>query len=53
VTPGVSPSHVAWIWPIIPVFVNIWLLFTRSTWWRWQGLQPSSQRPANDGLAMP
>ena len=53
VVPGRSPSQVAWICPIIPVFVNIWLLFTRSTWWRWQGLQPSSQRPAKDGFAIP
>jgi hypothetical protein len=34
VTPERSPSHVAWICPIIPAFVNIWLLLTRSTWCR-------------------
>ena len=51
-TPARSPSQVAWIWPIMPVLVNIWLLRTRSTWWRWQGLQPSSHRPGYDGLAI-
>ena len=48
-----SPSHVSWMFRIIPAFVYMRPDFTRSSWYRWHSPHPFSHTDGAEGFFPP